>query len=459
MINWIQDLQAAIGAEKVLSSPIDLIAYSFDGTFEQHMPDTVVLPETNEQVSAVVRIASQYDVPIVPRGMSSGLAGGSIPVRGGIVLSLTRMNRILEIDEENMTAIVQAGVVTADLQAEVEKLGLFYPPDPSSIKQSTIGGNVACNAGGPRCLKYGVTGDYVLGLTVVLADGRIVRTGGKAIKYVTGFNLNQFFVGSEGALGIITEVILRLSCKPPYARTALVHFPTLEDASHSVRAVLTRGLVPATLELLDETAIECIEEAMHLGLPLDVEAILLVESDGADEESVNREIDAIADICLQTGASRVDVARNEEERAELWRARRSVSPSLARKAPNKLGEDITVPRSAIPEAARRLKAISAQYGLPIVIFGHAGDGNLHPNILFDRRDPAQWEKVEKMVGEIFHMALDLDGTLSGEHGIGTFKLPYMREALGQASINIQWRIKQALDPQNILNPGKVLPEL
>jgi glycolate oxidase len=457
MTEWIQKLEEALGIDKVLSSPVDLVAYSFDGTFEQHLPDAAVLPETNEEVSTVLGIASQYDVPIVPRGMSSGLAGGSIPVRGGIVLSLTRMNHILEIDEENMTATVQAGVVTADLQAAVEKLGLFYPPDPASVKQSTIGGNVACNAGGPRCLKYGVTGDYVLGLTVVLADGRVVRTGGKAIKYVTGFNMNQFFVGSEGALGIITEVILRLICKPPYVRTALVHFPTLEDASRSVHAVLTRGLVPATLEVLDETAIGCIEEAMELGLPLDVEAILLIESDGADEESVEREIDVIADICLQTGASRVDVARDEEERATLWRARRSVSPSLARKAPNKLGEDITVPRSAIPEAVRRIKAISDKYGLLIVVFGHAGDGNLHPNILFDRRDPEQWEKVEQIVGEIFQVALDLGGTLSGEHGIGTFKLPYMRQALGQASINIQWRVKQALDPQNILNPGKVLP--
>ena len=458
MENIITELLEAIGPEKVLFSPVDLIAYSFDGTFEQHLPDAVVLPETNEEVSAVVRVAAQHDVPIVPRGMSSGLAGGSIPVRGGIVLSLTRMNRILEIDEENMTATVEAGVVTADLQTAVEKLGLFYPPDPSSIKQSTIGGNVACNAGGPRCLKYGVTSNYVLGLTVVLADGRVVRTGGKAIKYVTGFNMNQFFVGSEGALGVITEVILRLICKPPHARTALVHFPTLDDAGRSVHAVLTRGLVPAAMELLDETAIECIEKAMQLGLPLDVEALMVIESDGADEESVQREIDAIADICLQTGASRVDVARDEERRAELWRARRSISPSLARKAPNKLGEDITVPRSAIPEAVRRIKAISARYGLPIVVFGHAGDGNLHPNILFDRRDPAQWEKVEQIVGEVFQVALDLGGTLSGEHGIGTFKLPYMRDALGPASINIQWRVKQALDPQNILNPGKVLPE-
>ena len=457
MTDWIQELEQAFGAEKVLHSPVDLVAYSFDGTFEQHLPDAVVLPETNEEVSMAARIAAWHDVPILPRGMSSGLAGGSIPVRGGIVLSLTRMNRILEIDEENMTVAAQAGVVTADLQAEVERRGLFYPPDPSSIRQSTIGGNAACNAGGPRCLKYGVTGDYVLGLTVVLADGRILRTGGKPIKSVTGFNLNQLFVGSEGTLGIITEVLLRLICKPRHVRTALIRFPTLEEASRSVHAVLMRGLVPATMELLDETAIACIEEAMHLGMPLDVEAILLVESDGSDEETVAREIGAIVETCRETGASRVDVAHSDEERDGLWHARRSVSPALARQAPNKLGEDITVPRGAIPEAVRRIKAISARYGLPIVIFGHAGDGNLHPNILFDRSDPEQWAKVEPMVGEMFRVALDLGGTLSGEHGIGTFKLPYMQEALGPVSINIQWRVKNALDPQNILNPGKVLP--
>ena len=459
MADWIRALEQAIGADKVHDSPVDLVAYSFDGTFEQALPEAIALPETVEEVCQAVGIAARYGVPISARGMASGMAGGSIPVQGGLVLSLTRMNRILEIDEENMTVTAEAGVVTADLQAEVEKHGLFYPPDPSSIKQSTIGGNVACNAGGPRCLKYGVTGDYVLGLTVVLADGQVLRTGGKAIKNVTGLNMNQLFVGSEGTLGIITEVLLRLISKPPYARTALVYFPTLNDASQAVHTVLTRGLVPATMELLDETAIACIEDAMHLGLPLDVEALLLIETDGTDENAVVQEIDAVAQICTETGASQVDVARSEQERTELWRARRSVSPSLARKSPNKLGEDITVPRSAIPEAIRRIKAIGARYGLPVVIFGHAGDGNLHPNILFDRRDPEQWAKVEPMVGEIFRVALDLGGTLSGEHGIGTFKLDYMMEALGPVSINAQWRLKHALDPQSILNPGKVLPQV
>jgi glycolate oxidase len=458
MTEWIQNLRDAVGAEKVLDSPVDLIAYSFDGTFEQAVPDVAVLPQTTEDVAAVVGVACRYGVPVVPRGMGSGLAGGSLPVRGGIVLSLARMNHVLEIDRENMTVAVEAGVVTADLEREVAQVGLFYPPDPSSNRQSTIGGNVACNAGGPRCLKYGVTGDYVLGLTVVLANGEVLRTGGKPIKNVVGYDLTSLFVGSEGTLGVVTEALLRLVAAPKFVRTVRAEFVSLDDAARAVDAVLAAGIVPATLELMDETAIACIEEAMGLGLPLDVEAMLIVEADGSDREAVAREIEAAARICRESGARQVRVAQDEEEREQLWRARRSVSPSLVRKAPNKLGEDITLPRSAIPEAVRRIKAIGARYELPIVVFGHAGDGNLHPNILFDRRDPAQRERVEQMVGEIFQTALDLGGTLSGEHGVGTFKLPFMRRALGSVSLDAQRAIKQALDPQNILNPGKVLPE-
>ncbi len=390
--------------------------------------------------------------------MASGLTAASVPFLGGISLSMTRMNRILEIDEANATARVEAGVVTADLQSAVEKRGLFYPPDPSSLRHSTMGGNIACNAGGPRCLKYGVTGDYVLGLTVVLADGEVLHTGGKLIKDVVGYDLNALFTGSEGTLGIITEALLRLIAKPRFACTALVEFPRLEDASRTVNAILSAGVLPAALELMDETAIACIEEAMHLGLPLDVEAILLIETDGSDEQAAKNEIETAAAICRECGARLVHQAADETERAQLWKARRSVSPALARKAPNKIGEDITVPRSAIPEAIRGLKDISARYGLPIVIFGHAGDGNLHPNILFDKRDPHQWEKVEQMVAEEFALSLALGGTLSGEHGVGALKRPYMQKALGPLSIRVQRSIKQALDPLNILNPGKVLPD-
>ncbi len=454
----IAELEQITGRDGVLHTPEDLAVYSYDGTFEEHRPDVVVLPRSTEQVSQIVKLAARERIPVVTRGMGSGLTAASVPFRGGITLSMTRMNRILEIDEVNATVHAEAGIVTADLQAAVEKLGLFYPPDPSSIKHSTIGGNIACNAGGPRCLKYGVTGDYVLGLTVVLADGRILRTGGKLIKDVVGYDLTALLTGSEGTLGIITEALLRLTARPKFARTALVEFPALADASRTVNAILSAGIVPATLELMDETAIACIEESLHLGLPLNVEATLLIETDGADEAGVLREIEAIAEICRQCGARQVKVARDEAERSSLWKARRSVSPALARKAPNKLGEDITVPRSAIPEAIRRIKAVSAKYGLPIVIFGHAGDGNLHPNILFDKRDPEQWKKVEQMVAEEFAIALELGGTLSGEHGVGALKRPYMETALGAVSLDIQKRIKAALDPLNILNPGKVFPD-
>jgi glycolate oxidase len=456
--HMIAQLQKIAGKDGVLSTPEDLAVYGYDATFAEHRPDVVVLPHTTEQVSQVIMLAAQGCIPVVTRGMGSGMAAASVPFDGGITLAMTRMNRILEIDEVNATAHVESGLITADLQAAVEKLGLFYPPDPSSVRHSTIGGNIACNAGGPRCLKFGVTGDYVLGLTVVLADGRILRTGGKCIKDVVGYDLTALFSGSEGTLGVITEALLRLITKPKFAHTALVEFPYLEDASRTVNAILTAGILPATMELMDETAIACIEEAVQLGLPLDVEAILLIETDGSDEHAVLREIEAVEEICMECGARQVTVARNESERSKLWQARRSVSPALARKAPNKLGEDITVPRGAIPEAIRRIKAISAKYGLPIVIFGHAGDGNLHPNILFDKRDPEQWAKVEQMVAEEFAVALDLGGTLSGEHGVGALKRPYMEQAQGPVSIEVQKRIKAALDPVNILNPGKIFPD-
>ena len=447
------------GRDGVLHTPEDLAVYSYDGTFAEGVPEAVVLPRTTEQASEIVRVAAENRIPVIARGMGSGLAAGSIPVcSGGIVVSFTRMNRILEIDTANSAVRVEAGVVTAELQAEVEKIGLFYPPDPSSIRHSTIGGNIACNAGGPRCLKYGVTGNYVLGLTVVLADGKILKTGGKPIKDVTGYNLTGLFTSSEGTLGLITEALLRLVARPRYTTTALAEFDSLDNASRAVNAILAEGIVPASLELMDRTAIACIEEAMHLGLNTDAAASLIVETDGADERTVRGEAEAAGRICTETGARTVKVARNEAERAGLWKARRSISPSLARKAPNKLGEDITVPRSAIPQVVEQLRGISARYGLPIVIFGHAGDGNLHPNILFDKRKRDEWEKVQAMVSEIFGVALAAGGTLSGEHGVGVLKRPYFEQALGPVSVDVQRRIKQALDPLNILNPGKMFQD-
>ncbi len=451
----IKDLTGIVGKKYVLTSPEDLICYSYDSTFMEHKPDVVVSPARTEEVAGVLQIASREEIPVVPRGMASGLAAASVPFSGGIALSLTRMNKILEIDAENMTVTAQAGVITADLQAAVEEKGLFYPPDPSSIRQSTIGGNVACNAGGPRCLKYGVTKDYVLGMEVVLAEGRILRTGGKAIKNVTGYALSQLFTGSEGTLGVITEVLLRLLTKPLFTRTAMAVFPRLDDASRAVNKVLATGVLPATLEMMDDTTIHTIEEHMHLGLPLDVEAILIVETDGKDEALVVGEIEAIAHTCRQSGAREVRVARDEEEEAEIWRGRRAVAPSLARRRPNKLGEDISVPRSAIPEAVRRIKAISKKYNLPIAVFGHAGDGNLHPNILFDKRDEEEWARVEQATKEIFATAVELGGTLSGEHGVGTLKRAFLESDVGPLAIEVMRNIKKALDPKGILNPGKI----
>ncbi len=453
----IKELQNLVGKQHVLTSPEDLVAYSYDGTFAERRPDVVVSPNSTEQVSQIMGLAYREEIPVVPRGMASGLAAASVPINGGIVLNLCRMNRILEIDELNFTVTAEAGVVTQDLADAVARKGLFYPPDPSSIKQSTLGGNAACNAGGPRCLKYGVTSDYVRGLTVVLADGRVIKTGGKAIKNVTGYNLTQLFVGSEGTLGVITELILKLIPLPKVARTAKAVFPKLADASQCVNRILTAGITPATIELMDETTIATIEEAMHLNLPLDVEAILIIESDGMDEQRVNQEIEAIADICRATGAREVQVARTEKERNDLWVARRAISPSLARRAPNKLGEDISVPRSAIPDAVAAIKEISRQVRIPIAIFGHAGDGNLHPNILFDRRDPVQVEKMKKAAAEIFRVALQLGGTLSGEHGVGSLKRPFVEQDVGPVFIDVMNQIKKALDPKNILNPGKVIP--
>jgi glycolate oxidase len=453
----LKELQTIVGKGQVLTEPEDLVAYSYDGTFAERRPDLVVRPDSTEQACKVMKVAWREEIPVVPRGMASGLAAASIPLNGGMVLDTCRMNRIIEIDELNFTVTVQAGVVTQNLADTVAKKGLFYPPDPSSIKQSTLGGNAACNAGGPRCLKYGVTSDYVMGLTVVLADGRILRTGGKAIKNVTGYNLTQLFVGSEGTLGVITELILKLIPMPKAARTAKAAFPGLADASRCVNNILTAGITPATIELMDETTIATIEEAMHLGLPLDVEAILIIESDGMDEASVVKEIETIADICRTTGARDVEVARTEQERTKLWAARRSISPSLARRAPNKLGEDISVPRSAIPDAVAAIKEVSRKHEIPIAIFGHAGDGNLHPNILFDKRDPEQVGKMKKAAADIFDVSVRLGGTLSGEHGVGSLKLAFLEQDVGPIFIEVMSSIKQALDPKNILNPGKVVP--
>lgn len=454
----IEELRAIVGADQVHAGPAQLISYSLDGTFAQNPPDVALTPVSTEEVAAVMRLAARENLTVLPRGAGTSLAGGGIPIGGGILLSLARMNEILEIDTANAVAVVQPGVITAKLQTEVEKLNLFYPPDPASLNQSTLGGNVACNAGGPRCLKYGVTKDYVLGMSVVLADGRLLKLGGKLVKNVTGYQLTQLFVGSEGTLGIITEIVLRLRPLPRYRSTAAAYFGTLDDASTAVAAIIAAGILPATLEMMDNTTINVVEDYLRLGLPRSAEAMLILEQDGNDAAAALAEVERMADVCRCQGAVSVEVAADGAARDALWRARRAVSGALGRVRPNKLGEDIAVPRSNVPEMVRRVGKISEQVGLPIAVFGHAGDGNLHPNILFDRRNPGELERVEQAAAAIFRAAIELGGTLSGEHGIGSLKREFLEEDIGPTAVELMRGIKQVFDPRGLLSPHKVFPE-
>ncbi|MHB0869940.1 MAG: FAD-binding oxidoreductase [Chloroflexota bacterium] len=451
----IQRLRQIVGERWVLTSPEDLICYGYDASYVQNRAGAAVLPASTEEISQIVQLANRERVPLVARGTGTGMSGGSIPDEASIVLSVTRMNRIKEIDLVNLVAVVEPGVITSELQAEVEQRGLFYPPDPASLKQSTLGGNVAEGAGGPRCLKYGTTKDYVLGLEVVLPTGEILHTGGKLMKDVTGYNMTQLFVGSEGTLGIITEIILRLIPRPASKRAAMAIFPRLEDATQTVTNLLGSGILPSTIEIMDNTTIRVVEEYLRMGLPVEAGAILIIEVDGR-EEAIVPEIEQVGRVCERSGASEVKVATTEEGCEALWKARRAVSPALGRLAPAKQGEDISVPRSAIPEMVRRIGEISRRHNLTIPVFGHAGDGNLHPNLLFDMRDEEMMERVHRAAAEIFTAAVELGGTLSGEHGIGLVKQPYIARRLSPQMLDLMQRVKATFDPNGILNPGKMI---
>ena len=450
----LNEIRAVVGAANVLTADEDRLAYGIDGTWVERLPQVVALPATEAEVAKVVKIAARAGIAITPRGNASGLSGGALP-RAGIALSLTRMNRIIEISREDQVAVVEPGVITGDLQRAVEQIGLCYPPDPSSLSVSAIGGNIAENAGGARCLKYGVTGDYVMALRVVLASGDVIRTGGRTVKNVTGYNLRALFVGSEGTLGIVTEATLRLLPKPRHTLTLAAHFAVIDQAAQATTAMLLSGILPTAVELMDRTTIDCVEDLLHLGLPSDTDALLLVSVDGNHLAAVEADLTTLADMCQATGAALVQVARSAAEEALLWRARRSVAPALARRRPNKLGEDIAVPRSQIPAMVRAVRAIAAEYDLPIPLYGHAGDGNLHPNILCDRRDAAEMARVRGAAAAIFAAAVALGGTLSGEHGIGLLKKEFLASDLGPAQVALMRAIKATIDPQGLLNPGKI----
>jgi glycolate oxidase len=448
------DLRRLFPAGQVLDSVEDRTLYAYDGTSIKALPELVVMVRGVGEVSTLLRFASDHEVPVVPRGAGTGLSGGSVPAEGGIALVLAGMRSIKEIDASSMVAVVEPGVITGVFQKTVEDAGMFYPPDPASLNYCTLGGNIAENAGGPHGVKYGVTKDYVLGLEVVIPSGDVVRLGGKQIKNVTGYNLVQLFVGSEGTLGVITEITLRLLPKPPAKKTMLAIFDRLDDAATAVAGIMGGGVIPATLEIMDQRSINCVEDYLKLGLPRDAEAILLIEVDGMPA-AVEAEAEVIDRICREKGVRSFQVAKNKQEEDSLWKARRSISPAISAARPSKIGEDISVPRSAIPAMVREIQRIAKEFDLPIVIFGHAGDGNLHPNILTDRRDVKEMERVEQAIAAIFEASVRLGGTLSGEHGIGLSKRPYFDLAVTPATVKLMADIKRAVDPKNILNPGKI----
>lgn len=449
-------LREIVGDDHVAQEKQDRICYSYDATQMEFIPDAVVFPADAREISRILRLANSERIPVFPRGAGSGFSGGSLPKGGGIVLVTTRMNRILRIDEDNLIAQVEPGVITGDLQDAVEKLGLFYPPDPASLRFSTIGGNVAECAGGPRAMKYGVTKDYVLGLEVVLPTGAIITTGGETFKGVVGYDLTKLVCGSEGTLGIITSITLRLVPLPETRKTMLATFDSIDGAAAAVAAIIRGRIIPATLEFMDHSALRCVEDQFSLGIPPEARAVLIIELDG-ERELVEKQAVRIGHLIRPLGLIEFRAAADAEEAEQLWKARRLMSPALRKVNPDKINEDIVVPRSRVPDIIRRIDGIREKYGIPIINFGHAGDGNIHVNIMIDRSVPGEGEKAEEAVREIFRETLALGGTMSGEHGVGLSKAPYISMELTGEQIGAMQAIKKALDPNNILNPGKIFP--
>lgn len=448
-----------VGAENVLDSELDCFGYSYDSSFvpllPANKPELVVLPGTTEEVSKLMALAYELAIPVTPRGAGTGRTGGSIPLKGGISLSLERMTKILELDVNNMMVWTEAGVRTIDIYNHCAAQGLFYPPDPASTKFSTIGGNVAENAGGMRAVKYGVTSNYVMGLEVVLADGTVLQTGGKAIKNVTGYNLTSLFTGSEGTLGIITKVLLRVIPMPRKRGTLQLMFRTLNDGCMTIHQILQAGLLPAAAEIMDRFCLEAVAKHRKTELDPAIGACIVVEIDGEDDNALDKQVKQMEAVARKCGVYQFRVAQSQQESDELWAIRRGLSSAIASILPDRLGEDISVPRDAFPEVVRRIEAIARKHDLTLAVYGHAGDGNVHPSILCDLSKPGEVERVHEAVNEIFDATLSVGGTLSGEHGIGITKRPYIAKALGDAGVKIHAAIKQALDPKGILNPEKI----
>ena len=440
---------------KTSTAPEDILCYGFDASGLESPPSAVVWPQDVDDVIKVIKYANTKGIPVIPRGAGTGMTGGAVPAQGAIILSMEKMNRIIEIDEKNLNVLVEPGVINGKLQRELQRHRLFYPPDPASMNFCTIGGNVAENAGGARAVKYGVTKDYVLGLEAVLPDGRLINTGVKTAKGVVGYDLTGLLVGSEGTLAVITKIRLKVLPLPQDVITLMVLFKELEQSGVAVTQIISEGIIPRTLEFLDRETIKAVEHYKPIGLPDDIDALLLIELDGAPSV-ITIDAEKVSDICGRLGGE-VIMAENEIAREKLWEARRAISPALFRISPTKINEDIVVPRTRLPEMLRILKGLSESTGIRIVNFGHAGDGNIHVNLMVDKNNKDEYAKALKLVRDIFSATLELGGTISGEHGVGLTKKDYITMEIQPDELELMKKIKAVFDPKNILNPGKIFP--
>lgn len=452
---FIDSLKGILAADQILTSDEDILPYSFDGTAAlKQRPGAVVFPLTTREVAACVRLAREKNVPVVTRGSGTGLSGGSVPLAGCLVICLVKMDKLIELDEKNLTLRAQSGVITKEIDDACAKVGLFYPPDPGSMKISTIGGNVAENSGGLRGLKYGVTRDYVMGLEVVLPDGTATFLGNKCVKDVAGYSMKDLFVGSEGTLGIITEVILKVLPRPKARKTMLALYDSMEAAAETISAIIAAKIIPCTLEFLDRMTVQCVEDFAKIGLPTDVEALVLMETDG-HPAVVEEEAAEMMALAKANGARDVRAAADEAEGAKLAAARRSAFSALARVRPTTILEDVTVPRSELARMVSHIADVAKRHNLQIGTFGHLGDGNLHPTFLTNERDHEEMHRIEAALEEIVDETLRLGGTVTGEHGVGLAKKGFLKRQLGEGSYELMRTVKHALDPQRLLNPGKI----
>ncbi len=449
-----RQLQKISGKQFVTKEKEERLCYSYDATGNSFLPDVIIFPGSEKEVVQILQLASKENLIVVPRGAGSGMTGGAVPIKGGLVLVTSRMNQIFDVDENNFLVKVQPGAIVSDIHKTVEEKGLFYPPDPASSSVCTIGGNIGECAGGPRAVKYGVTRDYVLGLSAVLPSGEVIQTGVSTAKGVAGYDLTRLIVGSEGTLAVVTQITLKLLPKPATIKTMAIFFDSIQKAAKTVSGIMKEAVVPRCVEYLDEACLDLIKDHLSFELPESIKAMLIIELDG-DVKSVEKDAQNIKALCFSYEALDVMVAKDEIEAQKLWDARKALSPILYKIANNKINEDIVVPIDKIPDMVQVTQNIQETSGLKVVSFGHAGDGNIHCNIMYNKTDKSELERAEKAVDELFDATLNLGGTITGEHGVGMTKMKYLIQEIGPTQIELMKGIKKVFDPQNILNPGKI----